>query len=58
VDQGSEGAVRPVVVVVVLVCAQRCYGISQVDDQNAVEEFATDAAGGCPEVRGILVAAR
>jgi hypothetical protein len=40
----SEGAVRLVVVVVALVCAQRCYGISQVDDQNAVEEFATDAA--------------
>ena len=35
---------RPVVVVVVLVCAEHCCGVLLVDDEDAVEEFSADAA--------------
>jgi hypothetical protein len=40
----AECAVRAVVVVMVLVLAKHGCGVSQVDDEDAVEEFASDAA--------------
>ena len=40
----AECAVRPVVVVMVLVLAKHGCGVSQVDDEDAVKEFASDAA--------------
>jgi hypothetical protein len=40
----AERAVRAVVVVTVLVLAKRGCGVPQVDDEDAVEEFASDAA--------------
>ena len=40
----AEGAVRPVIVVMVLVLVQDGHGVLLVDDQDAVEEFATHAA--------------
>ena len=39
-----EGAVRTVVVVMALALAQHGCGVSLVDDQEAIEEFASDAA--------------
>ena len=40
----AEGAVRPVAVVMLFVLAQHCSGMALVGDQDAVEEFASDAA--------------
>ena len=40
----AECAVRPVVVVMVLVLAKHGCGVPQVDDEDPVEEFASDAA--------------
>ena len=40
----AECAVRPVVVVMVLVLAKHGCGMPQVNDEDPVEEFASDAA--------------
>ena len=40
----AECAVRPVVVVMVLVLAKHGCGVPQVNDEDPVEEFASDAA--------------
>jgi hypothetical protein len=44
VERLAERSVWPVRVVAVRVLAKSCSGVSLVDDQYAVEEFAADAA--------------